>query len=114
MAPKTEISWQKANDEGNDFPSQPSRLRVILSRAALVYLSLFLGLSIFMSTLGINPLIHNGALLKCLLVYVGVALILALANGESNLVDEQARSWLVLFSHRPLRARSHKRETDSK
>jgi hypothetical protein len=35
-----------------------------------------------------------------LLVYVGLALILALANGETNLIKEQVRSWLVL-AHPP-------------
>ncbi len=106
MAPKTEFSWQKTNDiEENDAPNHPSRLRTIVSRAALVYLSLFLGLSIFLSMLGINPLIHNGILPKCLLVYVGLALILALANSETSLVYEQARSWLAVFNYRPLRKR---------
>jgi hypothetical protein len=109
----TEFSWQKANDtDENNAPNQPSRLRTILSRAALVYLGLFLGLSIFMSMLGINPLIHNGILPKCLLVYVGLALILALVSGEASLMDEQARSWLALFRARPFREHSHKRESD--
>jgi hypothetical protein len=114
MASKThyktaEFSWQQIDEtEVDDTPGHPSRLRTILSRAALVYLGLFLGLGLLLSILGINPLIHNGALPKCLLVYVGLALILALANGEANLVDEQARSWLTLFSHRPFRGRSDK------
>jgi hypothetical protein len=102
----TEFSWPKAIDlEENDTPNQPSRLWTILSRAALVYLSLFLGLSVFMSVLGINPLIHNGILLKCLLVYVGLALILALVNGEASPMNEQARSWLAVFSYQPFRKR---------
>ena len=106
MASKTEIYWQEMIDEEDNLPTPPSRLRTILSRAALVYLGLFVGLSFFMSMLGLNPLIHNGALPKCLLVYVGLALILALANnGETNLVDEQTHSWLAVFSYQPFRKR---------
>jgi hypothetical protein len=112
MLPKTEIPWQKANDnEENDFPNQPNRLRTIVSRAALVYLGLFLGLSIFISMLGINPLAHNGALPIGLLVYVGSALILALANDETSLVEEQARSWLALTCRRPFREHFQKRNS---
>jgi hypothetical protein len=105
MTPKQEISWHKANNEENDVPGPPSRLRTILSRTALAYLGLFLGLGIFMSVLGINPLTHDGALPKCLLVYVGLALLLALGNIETNMVDEQVRCWLIVFSHRPSRKR---------
>ncbi|MBI1880854.1 MAG: DPP IV N-terminal domain-containing protein [Chloroflexi bacterium] len=116
MVPKisyktTEFSWQKVDDtEANDAPSQPSRLRTILSRAALVCLGLFVGLSLFMSMLGINPLIHNGAMPKCLLVYVGLAMILALANSDTNLVTEQVRSRLAIYSHHLRPEDSHERE----
>jgi hypothetical protein len=117
MAPKAshktfEFSRQKVNEyDGNDFPNQPSRLRTILSRAALVYLGLFLGLSLFISMLGINPLTHNGALPIGLLVYVGLALILALANGETSLVEEQTRSWLALARRRTSREHLQKRNS---
>jgi hypothetical protein len=97
------------NGEADDFQSKPGRLRTILGRAVMVYLGLFLGLSLVMSILGLDPLIHNGTLPKCLLVMVGLALILALASGESNLVDEQARSRLVLFTRRPLPEDAHQR-----
>ncbi len=103
----TEFSWQQEDETEEDHASsQPSRLRTILSRAALVYLGLFVGVSFFMSMLDLNPLLHNGALPKCLLVYVGLALILALANnGETDLVDEQTHSWLAVFSYQPFRKR---------
>jgi peptidoglycan/LPS O-acetylase OafA/YrhL len=103
MPKTTESSWQETHDDkADDFPGKPSRWRTSLSRVVIAYLGLFLGLSLFMSILGLDPLLHNGALPQCLLVIVGLALILALASGETNLVDEQARSWLVLFSRRPL------------
>ncbi|MCL4302514.1 MAG: hypothetical protein KJ077_42890 [Anaerolineae bacterium] len=85
--------------EADDFPSKPNRLRTILGRAVRVYLGLFLGSSLAMSILGLDPLLHHGALPQCLLVIVGLASILALAGGETNLVDEQVRSRLVLFSY---------------
>lgn len=104
--PITEFTRQKADDsEENDFPRQPSRLRIVLSRAALVYLGLFLGLSTFLSMLGVDPLIHNGALPKFLLVYIGLAVIWALANGETSPVEEHTRSWLALAGPRSLRKR---------
>jgi hypothetical protein len=115
MAPKTELFWQKANDnEENNFQNQPSRLRTMLSRAALVYLGLLLGLSIFISMLGMNPLTHNGALPICLLAYVGSALILALANDETSLVEEQARSWLILAYRQSFQEHLQKRDAKPK
>jgi hypothetical protein len=89
------------DNEANDFQSKPSRLRVILGRAVMVYLGLFLGVSLVMSILGLDPLLHNGALPQCLLVVVGLALILALAGGEVNLIDEQVHCRLILFNRRP-------------
>jgi hypothetical protein len=115
MAAKTEMHGQNANDnEENEFPNQANRLRTIVSRAALVYLGLFLGLSIFISMLGINPLAHNGALPICLLAYVGSALILALANDETSLVEEQARSWLILAYRQSFQEHLQKREPKPK
>jgi hypothetical protein len=107
MAPKVshstpKIVWQKADTlEEKEPPKQPSRLRTILSRAAVLYLSLFLGLSTLLMMAGIDPLTHNGALPKWLLVYVGLATILALANsGEASLLEEHTRAWLAVFSPR--------------
>jgi hypothetical protein len=115
MAPKTEIPWQEINDnEENEFSTRANRLHSMVSRAVLVYLGLFLGLSIFISMLGINPLIHNGALPICLLAYVGSALILALANDETSLVEEQARSWLILAYRQSFQEHLQKREPKSK
>lgn len=91
--------------EAEDTPTQPSRLRTILGRAALAYLGLFLGLSTFMSLLGIDPMIYSGALLKCLLLYVGAALGLALATGEASLIDELTHACLSLGSRRPSKER---------
>jgi hypothetical protein len=37
-----------------------------------------------------------------------LAVLLAWGNSESNLMEEQARSWLALFRHRPPGGRSDK------
>lgn len=83
----------------DELPRPPSRLRIILSRAAVVYLSLFLGISLLLSVLGIDPLIQGGLIPQCLLVYVGFMALIALANGDDeNLINEQVRSRLALVT----------------
>lgn len=69
---------------------------MILSRAAVVYLVLFMGLGLIMSALGVNPLVNNGLMPKALLIFVGLALIMALANTLIDLCREQGRNWLRL------------------
>ena len=101
------FAWSAAPvEEQTEVSNSPSRLRLILQRAALLYLGLFLSLSTLMSLAGLDPLIHNGALPKWLLVWVGLAVLLAWGNSESNLMEEQARSWLALYRSRPLGRRS--------
>lgn len=103
--------WEKSVDHfGNEAPAGPSRRRTVLQRAGLLYVALFLGASTLLSLAGIDPLFYQGALPKFLLLYVGLATLLALGNSEANLVDEQTRSWLALFRYRPLGERSAKRE----
>lgn len=71
-------------------------LRAILSRAVGVYLVLFMGLGLVMSAVGVNPLVNNGLMPKALLVFVGLALLIALANTLTDLFREQGRNWLRL------------------
>lgn len=96
-----ESSWPEATeDTWDDLPRPPSRLRTILGRAAVVYLSLFLGISLLLSVLGVDPLTHGGLIPQCLLVYVGFMALVALANGEDeNLINEQIRSRLALVTY---------------
>ncbi|GAB4437836.1 MAG: hypothetical protein Fur0044_34660 [Anaerolineae bacterium] len=112
--PNSEIiegSWSDVSeDTRDDLPRPPSRLRAILSRAVMVYLGLFLGISLLLSLLGVNPLTHGGLIPQCLLVYVGLSLLLALAQTETNLIDEQVRSRLALYTHWPRPERAAKRE----
>lgn len=70
--------------------------RSILSRAAMVYLVLFMALGLVMSAMGVNPLANNGLMPKTLLVFVGLSLLIALANSLSNSLHEPGRSWLGL------------------
>jgi hypothetical protein len=102
-----EIDWDKTDDaEWGDRPQPASRLRMILQRAGWMYLSLFLGLSLLMSIAGVDPLTQDGALPKCLFVFVGLAVILAAGRSDASLVDEQARSWLALGRYRALKPHS--------
>ncbi len=96
-----EGSWPDiSEDTWGDPPRPPSRLRIILSRAAVVYLGLFLGVSLLLSVLGVDPLTHGGLIPQCLLVYVGFMTLVALANGEDeNLINEQIRSRLALVTY---------------
>ena len=69
-------------------------LRTMLGRAAGAYLVLFLGLGLVMSALGADPLTNNGLMPKVLFVFVGLALLIALANTLTDLFREQGRNWL--------------------
>jgi hypothetical protein len=71
-----------------------------LSRAAVVYLVLFFGLGLVMSVWGVNPMANNGLMPKVLLVFVGLALVIALANTRTDLSREQGRNWLRLVVRR--------------
>lgn len=112
--PNSEIiegSWSNVSeDTRDDLPRLPNRLRTILSRAVMVYLGLFLGISLLLSLLGVNPLTHGGLIPQCLLVYVGFSVLLALAQAETNLIDEQVRSRLALYTHWPRPERTAKKE----
>ena len=91
------------DDEATAGLNQPGRLWVILNRAALLYLGLFTGISLVLAIVDIDLLTHNGAIPKCLLVYVGLAVILALTGGETNPIEKQPQVWLAIYSWRPLR-----------
>lgn len=103
-----ESAWPEVSEDiWDDLPHPTSRLRTILGRAAVVYLGMFLGISLLLSVLGVDPLTHNGLIPQCLLVYVGFMVLVALANGDDeNLINEQVRSRLALFAcwprHEPL------------
>ena len=96
---EVEATWPDPdNNEIAWLAGQQTHLRTILSRAVVVYLALFIGLGLLMLALGINPLVNNGLMPKVLLVFVGLALAIALANTltETDLLREQARNWLRL------------------
>lgn len=75
-------------------------LRLMMSRAVAVYLVLFMLLGLLMSVMGVNPLANNGLMPKALLLFVGLALLIALANTLTDLFREQSRNWLSLARKR--------------
>jgi len=72
-------------------------LRPIISRAVVTYLVLFMGFGLAMSVLGVNPLIKNGLMPKALLIFVGLALLIALAGRLSDLSQGPGTDWLNLM-----------------
>ncbi|MCK6628441.1 MAG: hypothetical protein L6R45_25110 [Anaerolineae bacterium] len=98
MVLKTEpVCLKITGQEVDELPKPASRLRRIFSRAGWVYLSLFLGLSLLLSVCGFDPLLQQALLPKGLLIFVGLALILALGSAETNLLAEYTHSRLVLY-----------------
>ena len=99
--PDTTPVWSTTNDdEESNVSYDTGRLQLIVSRAAILYLGLFLGSSILLSICGVDPFVRNGLIPKILLVYVGLATILAMANTQTNLAKEQTRGWLALTGKR--------------
>lgn len=72
-------------------------IRAIVSRAMATYLVLFLCLGLVMSLSGVSPLAKNDLMPKVLLVFVGLALLLALANTLSENFSEYRQSWSTLL-----------------
>ena len=87
-------------DESVTVAAQRKHIRLILSRAAGVYLILFFGLGLIMSALGASPLAGNGLMPKILLAFVGLAVVIALGNTLTDLFREQGRNWLRLAPKR--------------
>ncbi len=87
-------------DEATATAERRRYLCAILSRAVVVYLVLFMGLGLLMSVMGVNPLANNGLMPKALLLFVGLALLIALANTLTDLFREQGRNWLRLARKR--------------
>jgi hypothetical protein len=93
---ETEVPWEPlVEEEDMEVLFPPTRLRLLLNRAVSLYVGLFFGLSMLLSLLGVDPLIHNGLMPKALLIYVGIALLLAWASSEVQRLDEPSPGWLV-------------------
>jgi hypothetical protein len=91
---------EMGDDRAEWLAERRSHLRTMVSRAAGVYLALFMSLGLIMSIFGVNPLVNNGLMPKVLLVFVGLALLIALANTLTDLSREQGRNWLRLVRGR--------------
>lgn len=88
---------------GSNTPDESewgSRYRVelstIITRAVVVYGVLFFGLGLVMSLLDVNPLANNGLMPKGLLAFVGLSLLIALANRLASYAHESGHSWLTI------------------
>lgn len=94
---KDQANWALPGEEEElaELPTPRGRLRPLLNRAVSLYVGLFFGLSLLLSLLGVDPLIHNGLMPKALLVYVGAALLLAWAGSEVQQLDEPSSGWFV-------------------
>lgn len=98
-----EISYNEATaswpeeEETPDLAGQRSLIRTIISRALVVYLVLFLVLGGLMSSLGVNPLTRGGLMPKALFLFVGAALVMALANVLAEAAREDGQGWLSLI-----------------
>ena len=91
-----DTTWEPlVEEEEIEIIPPPRRLRSLLGRAVLLYGVLFFGSSILLSLLGLDPLIHNGLMPKALLIYVGLAVLLAWSNIEVQRLDEPVPGWLV-------------------
>ena len=70
------------------------RVWTLISRAGASYLALFILLGAAMSVVGVSPLVNNGLMPKTLLVFVGLALLIALTNTLMEAWSERERPWL--------------------
>lgn len=93
---ETTAVWPEIDsDETGGLAEPRRRFRLIIGRAVLVYLLLFLALGVSMSLLGVDPLAHNGLMPKALLLFVGLALLMALINTAAQLSQERSVGWLL-------------------
>lgn len=103
------LDWLEPGEDERLWLSQgQSEARAMISRAAMVYLILFIGLGLGLSVLGVSPLANNGLMPKALLIFVGLSLFIALANRLADLSREHRRSWLSLargLTHLAIRRR---------
>jgi hypothetical protein len=81
-------------DEATWVLERRKRFQMIVFRAIVAYLVLFLGSGLLMSFLGVHPLTNDACMPKALLVFVGLALLMALANTQAEDLPERERVWL--------------------
>jgi hypothetical protein len=103
-------SWVEG-EAAPDLAEQRSLIRTIISRAMMVYLVLFLALGGLMSSLGVNPMARGGLMPKALFLFVGAALVMALANVLAEAAREHGQSWLTLMCLLGRRKRSPRSST---
>ena len=68
------------DDDPDWLAAGQSQLKIMIGRAVLVYGILFVICGVLMSALGLSPLANNGIMPKTLLLFVGLAFIIAICN----------------------------------
>ena len=91
-----DMQHQWFDDVDDWLPQAKSQARNIITRAAVTYGVLFLIIALILSFFGIDPLANGGLMPKLLLLFVGLAMIIALANNMVDYSREYGISWLGL------------------
>ncbi len=96
MKTEFEESNRAVDEPSASDNDQTGHWRVIIGRAIMIYLGLFLGVGVMMSLLGVNPLANNGAMPMGLLIFVGLAVLIALSGDMGELAHGFGRGWLSI------------------
>ena len=94
----TSSDWSSAEAESDDPVDHSGPIYIIIQRAVITYLVLLFGFGAIMTLLGVNPLANQGLMPKALLLFVGLALLLALTNTLSTHSSEYRRDWTRLMN----------------
>lgn len=84
-------------DDDDDVQVSPGWLCLILKRAVIAYVILFFLLGLLMSAFGSHPLAKSGLMPKGLLLFVGAATIIAVANSLVEHARETGTNWFRLL-----------------
>jgi hypothetical protein len=76
--------WPSPEAEPDNSINHPGQIYPIIRRAVITYLVLLFGFGAIMTLVGVNPLANQGLMPKALLLFVGLALLLALTNTLSS------------------------------
>lgn len=90
--------WPGAEAEPDNSIDLPGQIYPVIRRAVITYLVLLIGFGAIMTLLGVNPLANQGLMPKALLLFVGLALLLALTNTLSNHSYEPRKEWTRLMN----------------
>jgi hypothetical protein len=96
--PSSAQLWAKTNLP-NTQSSKRHPLVQLAGRAVVTYLVLFFTIALVLSVFGVNPLVREAFMPRALLVFVGLATIIAAANIITNHSQEDTFSWRNVAQH---------------